>query len=784
MGVYGGPRGGGASVASADHKRWASLAARIVPSGDETITLSRWSQLQGLLEASFTLYVVEWGLEHRLERVSVGGTAGGSGATSTSDYDGATVSEVDRDQSWVWASGYTKSDTMGSGFFGQLIALGDGVNQSAAETAVAVGDQVGGVQREFSVVVHTHPSLAVDHVFLAQGVNIPTTRDATVDGAAGTESYDSGPPASTAGTRVGVWTTANTATGMSGFSKVVYFPRFTASTTLTGTRAVGNRETASWVQSVETDGVLFRRKHLTRTVFDLKDQPVEVWDARGLDAATWEFSYDYVGQRIKTAHLTAMGTRYALADAAGNPIWSRDARGIEVDRVFDALNRPTTVTSDDGVTAKLRRQYTYVAYSSTDTASMAKNLFGRVEEARDSDGLRFFEYDWRGLASKASHKFWDQADGANAWNSGAHSMWATGFSWDPAIPSGARSGLSNFLTLAHLGSSGTATVEISTTYDSAGRPTQVDYPEDMSLRMSYNAAGMLDSQELQRTAASGWQTIVEDCQYNARGQVYFFKHGNGVETTREYDSSLERLERIFSELTGATPVRFQDLRYGYDPVGNPVKITDALRHDSYRSNQLIPNSRSFWYDGRYRLTRATGRKRAVLDAYGEAEVLSNPDENDYEGYNYRYVYDEVGNFRKNHEYSTKKVHYKADRLDLFNGTDEGNTAPGSGNWTYDANGNTLHTPRHKEMRYTFDSQPRFVDMDGGGAVHYFRHADQRVVRMVRKGTSGSNFGLGIYLGPWEYQQSATDGWSKVVLHCEGHGRHAQAEVVQIGRAHV
>ncbi|MED5370199.1 MAG: hypothetical protein VX899_04220 [Myxococcota bacterium] len=73
-----------------------------------------------------------------------------------------------------------------------------------------------------------------------------------------------------------------------------------------------------------------------------------------------------------------MDTRCALEDAAGNPIWSRDTREVEVDRVFDTLNRPTTITSDDATTAKLRRQFTYIAYSATDTASMAKNLFGRV----------------------------------------------------------------------------------------------------------------------------------------------------------------------------------------------------------------------------------------------------------------------------------------------------------------------------------------------------------------------------------------------------------------------
>lgn len=57
---------------------------------------------------------------------------------------------------------------------------------------------------------------------------------------------------------------------------------------------------------------------------------------------------------------------------------------------------------------------------------------------------------------------------------------------------------------------------------------------------------------------------MEDCTYNARGQVTGFTHGNGVETTREYDEDLERLSRIFTRVTGT---RLQDLRYSYDPAG-------------------------------------------------------------------------------------------------------------------------------------------------------------------------------------------------------------------------
>ena len=69
-------------------------------------------------------------------------------------------------------------------------------------------------------------------------------------------------------------------------------------------------------------------------------------------------------------------------------------------------------------------------------------------------------------------------------------------------------------------------------------------------------------------------------------------------------------------------------------------------------------------------------------------------------------------------------------------------------------------------------------MGGGGEVRYLRHGDQRVVRLVSK--SGVK-ALGIYLGPFEYQRrTGTTSYTKLVLHVNGHGRHAQAEVVLDG----
>jgi hypothetical protein len=86
------------------------------------------------------------------------------------------------------------------------------------------------------------------------------------------------------------------------------------------------------------------------------------------------------------------------------------------------------------------------------------------------------------------------------------------------------------------------------------------------------------------------------------------------------------------------------------------------------------------------------------------------------------------------------MHYKAGRIDLVNGddTEAGSfTDPSAGNFRYDANGNTTPTPRHEELAYTHDDQVRYVNLGGGGQVHYFRHGDQRVLRLVKSRRMGS-----------------------------------------------
>lgn len=783
---YGGLRGGGVSTASAGASEAAVVCAKIAPSGDDTLTVSRWG-VAALGAATFTVYVVEWGREHTLQRVTVSGNAGGDGVDVTSEYDTAPLATaVSRTETWCWMSGWAKTNDLGSGFPGLALALGNGVASNPTESSVAVGSEHS-VDRSVIVTVHSHAGLAVDWHKEPDGNASNTSVLITVDAATEAEIYDEASnPRQTAGRRLGL-AHATSASASADAADVLLTARPTATPTLTLRRQDTGNAFAAWVQAIDTAGVTHtpHQVHITRSVYDLKDQLLEVFDARELGFATWAFSYDHAGNRIVTAHATAMGTRYALSDAAGNPTWARDARNIEVDRTFDALNRPLTETSDDGSGSILRRQWRYIAYNPADpdfATHQAKNLFGQVEEAREADGLRFFEYDWRGLVLTTRYRFWAQQDGSGrAWDNSASDLWSTGSTWDPAIPSAPRSALTTWLVLDDL--TDTTTVTISMTYDAAARPTQVDYPEGMATRVTYNAATTLDAIELDRGTGAGFTNILTDLRYDARGKLTGMTHGNGILTQRTYDTDLERLTRIFTELPGAPAVHFQDLRYDYDPAGNPVQIEDALSTSSFKANQIIPNTRTFHYDPRNRLVRATGKKHATVLDRSTNVLVSSPNPLDYDPYDFTYAYDAVGNFQINQEYnSSRRAHlnYKKDRIDLFNGANAEalDDRPEHGNYRYDNNGNTTHTPRQQELGYTFDNQPSYVDLGGGGQVRYFRHADQRAVRMVNKPGVKA---LGVYLGPWEYhQRQGSTAYSKVVVHVETTARHAQVERVLAG----
>jgi RHS repeat-associated protein len=733
--MYGGWNVGGGTTHSA------SLGVRgfcigFEPSGDDQLTGSRWVfTASGAPTVYTTVYVVQWGTEHQLQRLILSGTSGGDDLDAAGEWQTAGISPVVTRESWVTASGWAKATETGAGYGGTVVTLGTGLSPMPdVASTVAIGSETSS-EKKLWVTVHRHPGLVAHHVRTSTSTSTAATWDAEV-----------APPGETDAERLGVTVHSHGAADLE-YARSTWWSLFAAATTLRATRVEAAGGFVGWASAVDLCRITHASGsgslHVTRTVLDLLDRVVEVWDARGLTDATWKYTHDRRGQRWKVEHTTGTGIRYGLPDSAGNPIWSRDGRSVEVERTFDGLNRPLAETVGGG----LRRGWAYVAYNAGDTASQAANLFGRVEEERDQDGIRFFEYDWRGLPTKVSHRFWP-TDGTL--------YTAT----EDTISSAARGSIGTWLTLTGL--SDTTTVVCTTVYDAAGRPTSEVWPL-LSRSWSYNSAGTLQEAGYDDgTAKVGVNTIT----YNARGQVTGWTHGSGVTTTREYDSVTERLTRIFVKKPSPES-RFQDLAYAYDPVGNPVLITDQLATSTFTANSIIPNTRRFAYDPRYRLVGSTGKRHKNATDGVDAPVTPSPAATDYVPYTHRYSHDAVGNFTTNQEYSKSAVKYKAGLPDRFDGV-------GAESYGYDDNGCVTSTPRHTSIGYQFDAQPTLFDLGGGGKIRLRRHGDQRVVRF-RSATNA----IRITLGAFEYEKTA--GYTKVILHLQGPaGRCAQVEKLTTG----
>ena len=214
---FGGLRGGGVTLpSSANSSDHCYGHGRFFPSGINTINVERNSLGcgSGGQVGTYVVYVVEWGSEWNIQRATVTGNAGGGGADNTSEYNTASINQVVRENTWVWASGYTDDGGIGDSWSGQIATLGNGVNQNTTETLVAVGAEYAD-NRVVDVYVMEHPEISVDYVFKPDGDTSNLIYDYTVD--SGVDTYNS----TSNGTLVGIASVA-TVNGADGYWPVLY----------------------------------------------------------------------------------------------------------------------------------------------------------------------------------------------------------------------------------------------------------------------------------------------------------------------------------------------------------------------------------------------------------------------------------------------------------------------------------------------------------------------------------------------------------------------------------
>ncbi len=181
--LMGGFNGAGCSTSETTAGDSKVCHARIFPSGSDTINWTRDAGGATLSAATSTVMVLQWGSSWTVERARVQGTNGGNGLNAVGEYNTAAIGNVLRDQTWVWGTGHTDDNGVGDAAEGAIITLGNGVDQNATESTVAVGLEAAGNAVDFEVYALSHPDLAVDYRFKTDGNTADVTVDVTVDSA-------------------------------------------------------------------------------------------------------------------------------------------------------------------------------------------------------------------------------------------------------------------------------------------------------------------------------------------------------------------------------------------------------------------------------------------------------------------------------------------------------------------------------------------------------------------------------------------------------------------------
>ena len=162
---------------------------------------------------------------------------------------------------------------------------------------------------------------------------------------------------------------------------------------------------------------------------------------------------------------------------------------------------------------------------------------------------------------------------------------------------------------------------------------QTDAGEHQRLS-TYDVTGQLNRVQLQINGQTTWQTVLQDAQYSASGQIIEQQAGNGVTSHWHYRAADGRLHRHCAQ-KGSGPVLL-DFEYEYDPMGNIVRILDHAYTPTYFSNQRVDGHQEFDYDTLYRLIRATGYSDAPpSDNIGPPQPTDPADRRNYvEHYKY------------------------------------------------------------------------------------------------------------------------------------------------------
>ncbi|WP_339504503.1 hypothetical protein [Pseudomonas sp. RL_105y_Pfl2_101] len=318
-----------------------------------------------------------------------------------------------------------------------------------------------------------------------------------------------------------------------------------------------------------------------RQAFDAVGRPVAQWDARlwalqetGQVVPANQVAIHSLSGQVLSSDSVDAGWRVALLSEAGQAHQVWDGCGNHVRTDYDSLLRPVAVYEQAaGEPECCVERLTYGGPSEAD-----RNRCGQVLRHDDPAGTRHWpDYGMRGQALAESRAFLQTLE----------------------TPDWAEDEISRDALLEP---------EVYTTawtHDAFGAVlTQVD-ARGHKQRQAYTVAGQLRESAL--TFSGGVELcLVHELAYNAFGQVESQSAGNGVRSTATYRPSDGRLLHLMTSRPDG--IRLQSLGYGYDPVGNVLRIEDATVTNAYFANRKTDGVSTYAYDSLYQLIEASGRE--------------------------------------------------------------------------------------------------------------------------------------------------------------------------------
>ena len=138
-------------------------------------------------------------------------------------------------------------------------------------------------------------------------------------------------------------------------------------------------------------------------------------------------------------------------------------------------------------------------------------------------------------------------------------------------------------------------------YDSFGRMRNIVYPDGEVVHYGYTTGGLLKNVFGVKHGIQNDYLLNRD--YDEQGRKIYQKDGNDVWTKYTYDKQRQWLDRLYTKLPSGDGI--QDLRYGYDPVGNITHIDQSA--PAFAGGMLGGMYKNdYQYDQQYRLVRSDG----------------------------------------------------------------------------------------------------------------------------------------------------------------------------------